>query len=225
MAKSAAKPKGATKSQLLAQLKQLLTNRQSDLAWHREVGQRVDQIVPDRNYSKAEISGLAEQVGETDVFLYKVRKFAKLYRQKDLPTLAGLTFSHVVALLGVKDAKLRDTIRQACQKHGWTNQKLWLEVQERNGKQSQGGRPLNKALKVGPIVALRMTIRQCEAWQHQCVHALELNLDRLATRLKRKPDDDELRELVAEACLALSRLQAAAGKARRELKAIRAASK
>jgi hypothetical protein len=224
MAKSPARLGSTGKPQTIAKLQKLLANKQSDLAWHHEVGRLVDQIVPERTYNQAEIVRLAEQVGEGRDFVYKVLAFARLFRERDLPTLNGLTFGHVKALLGVKDAKLRDRLRQQCQQHEWTNRQLWIAVQELLGKRSQGGRPVNKPTKLGPLPALRTIVRDSKAWQRQCVPALERNLKSLAKRLKRQPDE-ELLQLVGETCTALSQLQAAAEQSLKRLKGIRAANK
>jgi hypothetical protein len=135
--------------------------------------------------------------------------------------LNGLTFGHVKALLGVKNAKRRDRLRQQSQKNCWTNRQLWVAVQELLGKRSQGGRPVNEPTKLGPLSALRTIVRDSKAWQRQCVPALERNLERLAQRLKQNPDD-ELLQLVGETCTALSQLQAAAEQSLKRLKRIKA---
>jgi hypothetical protein len=221
MAKSAAKPKGTSKSQLLAQLKQLLADRQSDLAWYHSVGLLVGEIVPESKYGNAEISGLAKKVGEKEPVLYKVRKFARLYKPRELSKLHGLGFGHVIPLLGVRDAALRKELLQKCKALNWTNSQLRAEIQERQGKRSKGGRKVNEAIYVGPTTGLRKTLQLSEAWTLQWVDALAPNLQKVR-RAAQKKSNEELRDLLGKTCEALSSLQAVAGQARDELKGIKA---
>jgi hypothetical protein len=205
-------------------LKELFADKRDDLTWHHEVGRRIMEVIPERKYGA--MQGLIETLGgkEKGIFkspLYSARDFFLSYRRKDLSKLNGLTYFHVCLLLKLKNTALREKLRRQCQEHGWSTRQLGAQIKEAWGRQSRSGPEFEPKQETGPRTTLDMTVRLQLQWEKQLLPALERNYDRLANKLRKRPDD-ELMKRVDDAYAALGKLEATVKSARLKLKEIRA---
>ena len=152
----------------------------------------VDALAPERKSRAGNIKELVERPGGkvTEQLLYRARNFSRGYTEQELDTLQGLTITHALKLLTVKDKKRRDRFRQQCQKNNWSFDELDAQIKEKLGKRSQGGRPFVEAKEAGPHAALGNMLKLRDMWQNKCAPKLEQNLKRITKQMKQHPDDE-----------------------------------
>jgi hypothetical protein len=115
------------------------------IVWHR-LGRLAGKLAPkgSQSYGRQGVQALAELIGLPPNRIYQARKFAKSYSASDVADLKGLTWLHIIDLLGVEDEEQRRKFQAECLKKKWTTGKLQREIRSRVGRQrsrGRGGRP------------------------------------------------------------------------------------
>jgi hypothetical protein len=235
MAKNTVKRKSTDDSKTVARLKELkdlLAHKRSDLKWHHAVGRLVAQFVPTKAaYGEEKMPALLDLLGISankevravaQVPLYAARNFYLKYKN-GLSSLKGLEYGHASILAGIKDERIRAKYQGLCQEHEWSLRELRARIQEDLGKRSLGGRKFGGLQKVGPRASLLRILWLRKAALNRCVPALEQNLERLAKRVSRRPDD-KLVSLVDATCTALDEMLEAVRDVRTKLKKVKQTS-
>ena len=163
--------------QSVTRLKKLYgLQRHDDFVWWHKVGSLVANLCPkeDRHYGDNVINLLAQHV-EPDRepegprnFLYAARDLAdKLSREEASElTEAGLSKSHVTALLSVEKPTQRQHFLGRCLKESWSVRRLRQEVQNAKGRKSRsGGRPVQGLERQSAGVAARNLSVMSRRWR------------------------------------------------------------
>lgn len=143
---------------------ELAAGRNLSLSWYHAVGVLVTQITPTkRGQAGSSMKQIADEVfGDRRMLptLYACRRFARIIRDCELPTLEGLSWKHVHYLISVRNKRLRDQLVVLAKARRLTARQLELAIQERLGKRTNGGRK-PRAEYLAPKAACRESMRLC----------------------------------------------------------------
>ncbi len=147
------------------QLKQLAANRNTSLRWYHSLGIAVNKAMSQiRGPVARAIRQIAREVFKDMKMvstLYICRRFAKSYAEDELTQLDGLCWKQIQYLISVKDKRLRNQLIHRLKAGTLVTRKLVLEIQERLGKRTHGGRK-PRQLQLAHKAACRESTRLCK---------------------------------------------------------------
>ena len=123
-----------------------------------QLGKRAIQSDPDsvnpatRRRARGSFARLCKELGRGRNELTKARKFARLYNAAKLKWICSLgqnkgrplTKSHICRLVVVRSSRLRDKLATQSAKHGWSVQRLEIEIKKHQPKRRYGGRQVHR---------------------------------------------------------------------------------
>lgn len=216
--------------QSVTRLKKLYDRqRHDDFVWWHKVGSLAAYLCPkeDRHYGDNVINLLAQHLEPdqklegTRNFLYSARDLAEKFTEAEASELteAGLSKSHVTALLCEEDADKRRRFLIKCLEQSWSVRRLRQEVQNAKGRKSRsGGRPVQGLERQSAGVAARNISVMSRRWRES--HQVWFVGPQAAFGRVRKKDCDE--EILWDAKTALEELKQLHEVARYELELLHA---